>query len=146
MERQIGIGVIGHGLDGPRAQRGVPARARALPGPRRAPAARRRRRRQPSTAARTPSGVGFERTTDDWRAVVDDPAVEVVSVTLPNAMHREVALAALEAGKHVWVEKPVGRGLEDTAGRRRRGARAPASSPASASATASRPPSSTPAR
>ena len=59
--------------------------------------------------------VGFETTTDDWRAVIDDPRVEVVNVTLPNAMHREVALAALEAGKHLWVEKPVGRGLEDTA-------------------------------
>jgi predicted dehydrogenase len=59
--------------------------------------------------------VGFERTTDDWRAVIDDPAVAVVNVTLPNAMHREVAVAALEAGKHVWVEKPVGLGLEDTA-------------------------------
>ena len=59
--------------------------------------------------------VGFERTTEDWRAVLDDPAVEAVSITLPNAMHREVALAAIEAGKHVWVEKPVGLGLEDTA-------------------------------
>ena len=59
--------------------------------------------------------IGFETTTEDWRAVVDDPQVEVVNVTLPNAMHREVALAALEAGKHVWVEKPVGRGVEDTA-------------------------------
>ena len=58
--------------------------------------------------------VGFERTTADWRAVVEDPAVEAVSITLPNAMHREVALAAIAAGKHVWVEKPVGRSLADT--------------------------------
>jgi predicted dehydrogenase len=58
--------------------------------------------------------VGFERTAQDWRAVVDDPAVDAVSITLPNAMHREIALAAIEAGKHVWVEKPVGRGIEDT--------------------------------
>ena len=47
--------------------------------------------------------------------MIDDPRVEVVNVTLPNVMHREVAVAALEAGKHVWVEKPVGRGVEDTA-------------------------------
>jgi predicted dehydrogenase len=58
--------------------------------------------------------IGFEATTEDWRAVVEHPEVEAVSVTTPNAMHREVALAAIAAGKHVWVEKPVGRGLDDT--------------------------------
>src|SRR4051794_37335178 len=58
--------------------------------------------------------LGSARTTGDWRAVIADPAVELVSVTLPNALHREVAVAAAEAGKHVWVEKPVGRGLADT--------------------------------
>jgi predicted dehydrogenase len=58
--------------------------------------------------------VGFERTVADWRAVLEDPSVEVVSITVPNAMHREVAVAAAEAGKHIWVEKPVGRGVEDT--------------------------------
>jgi len=58
--------------------------------------------------------VGFESTTADWRAVIEHPEVEAVSVTTPNAMHREVAIAAIEAGKHVWVEKPVGRGLDDT--------------------------------
>jgi predicted dehydrogenase len=46
--------------------------------------------------------------------VIEDPAVELVSITVPNAMHREVAVAAAEAGKHVWVEKPVGRGVSDT--------------------------------
>jgi predicted dehydrogenase len=58
--------------------------------------------------------VGFEATTADWRAVVEHPEVEAISVTTPNALHRDVALAAIAAGKHVWVEKPVGRGLEDT--------------------------------
>src|SRR5262245_143517 len=58
--------------------------------------------------------IGFERTTDDWRAVIEDPAVDLVSVTVPNALHREVAVAAAEAGKHVWVEKPAGRGAADT--------------------------------
>jgi predicted dehydrogenase len=58
--------------------------------------------------------VGFERTVADWRAVLEDPEVDLVSVTVPNAMHREVAVAVAESGKHIWVEKPVGRGAEDT--------------------------------
>jgi len=60
-------------------------------------------------------GVGFEAAVEDWRAVLEHPGVEAVSVTVPNALHREVAVAAAEAGKHVWVEKPVGRGVDDTA-------------------------------
>ena len=59
--------------------------------------------------------LGFERCVADWRAVVDDPAVEAVSIATPNRLHREVALAAIEAGKHVWIEKPVGRVPADTA-------------------------------
>jgi predicted dehydrogenase len=58
--------------------------------------------------------VGFERTVEDWRAVVEDPAVDAISVTAPNALHREIATAVAEAGKHLWVEKPVGRGVEET--------------------------------
>ena len=58
--------------------------------------------------------LGFAATTDDWRAVVEHPEIRAISVTTPNHLHREIAIAALEAGKHVWVEKPVGRGLDDT--------------------------------
>lgn len=66
---------------------------------------------------------GFARATDDWRALVSDPAVEIVSITTPNRMHCEMALAAIEAGKHVYCEKPMGltlheaRSMAEAAGR-----------------------------
>lgn len=56
---------------------------------------------------------GFARHSDDWRAVVTDPAVNVVSITTPNGTHREIAEAALRAGKHVWLEKPMALTLDD---------------------------------
>jgi len=52
-------------------------------------------------AAAMAAQFGFARSTDDWRALVADPAVELVSITTPNRRHREIALAALAAGKHV---------------------------------------------
>jgi len=57
---------------------------------------------------------GYAEAVDDWRALVAHPHVDVVSVAGPNFVHRDVAVAAAEAGKHVWVEKPVGRHLADT--------------------------------
>ncbi|MCP4317004.1 MAG: Gfo/Idh/MocA family oxidoreductase [Hyphomicrobiales bacterium] len=56
---------------------------------------------------------GFENSTDDWTEVVGDPDVDVVSVTTPNSFHAEMAIAALEAGKHVWCEKPMAPSIED---------------------------------
>lgn len=50
---------------------------------------------------------GFRRATDDWRTLVADPAIDVISITAPNAFHAEMAIAALDAGKHVWCEKPM---------------------------------------
>lgn len=43
----------------------------------------------------------------DWRELVSDPSLEAVVVAVPNALHAEVAIAALEAGKHVLLEKPM---------------------------------------
>ena len=54
------------------------------------------------------SRFGFERSVADWRELLDDPAVAAVSVTAPNHLHRPIATAAAAAGRHVWVEKPVG--------------------------------------
>jgi predicted dehydrogenase len=56
---------------------------------------------------------GFEKATADWRDLVADPAVDVASITTPNDLHAELAIAALEAGKHVWCEKPMATSLAD---------------------------------
>ena len=65
-------------------------------------------------ARRRADEFGFESSTDDWRALIADPGVEVVSITTPNALHAPMAIAALEAGKHVWCEKPMAPSLEDS--------------------------------
>jgi myo-inositol 2-dehydrogenase/D-chiro-inositol 1-dehydrogenase len=43
----------------------------------------------------------------DWRALVDNPAIEAVIVAAPNHLHAPIALATLAAGKHVLLEKPM---------------------------------------
>lgn len=50
---------------------------------------------------------GFEKATGNWRELISDPEVDIVSVTTPNEFHAEMAIAALQAGKHVWCEKPM---------------------------------------
>lgn len=47
------------------------------------------------------------RTTPDWEAAVGDPEVEAVVVATPASTHYDLVKAALEAGKHVFVEKPL---------------------------------------
>lgn len=44
----------------------------------------------------------------DWRELVACDEIDAVSVTAPNALHRELGVAVAEAGKHLWIEKPVG--------------------------------------
>lgn len=58
-------------------------------------------------AARAAAALGFAGSTGDWRAMVADPGIDVVHITAPNALHREMALAALAGGKHVHCEKPL---------------------------------------
>ena len=50
---------------------------------------------------------GFARATADWRALIADPAVDVVHITAPNRLHVPMAKAAIAAGKAVHCEKPL---------------------------------------
>lgn len=56
---------------------------------------------------------GYERAYADWHHLVADPDVDVVSVTAPNALHRDLGVSVAEAGKHLWIEKPVGLSAAD---------------------------------
>jgi predicted dehydrogenase len=50
---------------------------------------------------------GIPRTAPSVEALVNDPEVDVVYVATPHPLHREQALAAIAAGKHVLIEKPI---------------------------------------
>jgi predicted dehydrogenase len=43
----------------------------------------------------------------NWRELVADPQIDIVSIVTPPALHAEMACAAMKAGKHVLLEKPV---------------------------------------
>ena len=61
----------------------------------------------PEAAARAAQTLGFAHATADWRTIMADPAIDLVSITAPNALHKEMSLAAIAAGKHVYCEKPL---------------------------------------
>ena len=78
---------------------------------------------RPESLAAFAERHGIARTTTDWRELAADPEIDAVVVGTPNSLHAEQAIACLEAGKHVLVEKPMAttlaRGRGDERGRRR---------------------------
>lgn len=61
--------------------------------------------RELAEAAR--ANFGFKRATGNWRDLIDDPSIDIIDITAPNALHKEMAMAAIAAGKHVYCEKPL---------------------------------------
>jgi len=51
--------------------------------------------------------LGWSRAATDWRAVVEDPNIDIIDITTPNDTHAEIAIAAANAGKAVLCEKPL---------------------------------------
>ena len=50
---------------------------------------------------------GFPRITSDWREVVENPEIDIIDICTPDSSHRDIAMAAAAANKHVICEKPL---------------------------------------
>jgi len=51
--------------------------------------------------------LGWEKSASDWRAVVNDPEIDIIDICTPNDSHAEIAIAAARAGKNILCEKPL---------------------------------------
>ena len=95
----VGIGVIGYGYWGPNLARCISeaegAHLAAIADL--SPVARKR------AMARYPAA----RIEEQWQALIADPQIDACVVATPTHWHFEIALAALRAGKHVLIEKPI---------------------------------------
>lgn len=78
-----------------------------------------------ATAAKAAERYGFARALGDWRALLADPAIDLVAIATPNHLHAEMAEAALAAGKHVHCEKPMAPSLAQAESMARRAGSAP---------------------
>jgi predicted dehydrogenase len=56
---------------------------------------------------------GWTNTETDWRKVVSNPEIDIIDVATPGDSHCEIAVAAAEAGKIVFCEKPIGNTLDE---------------------------------
>ncbi len=71
--------------------------------------------RDPSRAAAAAERWGWSESSADWREVVQRDDIDVVDIVTPGDSHAEIAIAALEAGKHVLCEKPLANTTEEAA-------------------------------
>ena len=69
--------------------------------------------RDASLVAEAAAKYGWTESATDWRSVIERDDIHIVDICAPGWMHAEIAIAALEAGKHVLVEKPLANTLAE---------------------------------
>ncbi|HEY4632714.1 MAG TPA: Gfo/Idh/MocA family oxidoreductase [Candidatus Limnocylindrales bacterium] len=115
MTTSIGIGLIGFGWMGQahsRAYRDIPV---YFPESGLRPRLVAVADTDPARVALATENFGYASGTSDWRELLERDDIDVIDITAPNAVHRELAEAAAAAGKHIACEKPVGIDPADTA-------------------------------
>ena len=69
--------------------------------------------RDPSAVKAAADDYGWAESATDWRTVIERDDIDIVDICTPGHLHHDIALAALEAGKHVLVEKPLANSLAE---------------------------------
>lgn len=67
----------------------------------------------PHALRRAATRFNIQQRESDYRRLLEDPAIDAVAVCVPASCHVEIALAVLEAGKHLFIEKPLALTLEE---------------------------------
>lgn len=62
---------------------------------------------RPETAAQAQALLGIEHGVTDYRAITENPAVDIVHICTPNHLHRDALLSAMAHGKHIYCDKPL---------------------------------------
>ena len=123
----IGVGMIGYAFMGrvhSQAWRSVSAFFDVPLAPRMAVLAGRSKERTSAAAAQ----LGWADVETDWRKLVERDDVQIVDICTPGDSHAEIAIAALQAGKHVLCEKPLANSVAEAEAMTRAAAAAPGKS------------------
>ncbi len=57
---------------------------------------------------------GWEESTTDWKSLIERDDIDLIDINAPSNVHKEITIAALQAGKHVFCEKPLALTLQDS--------------------------------
>ena len=108
MTRRLRIGLVGSGFIAKCHVLGYRAMTMVFPGASAVPVLELVADLTEALASSARERFGFARHVGDWRRLVSDPEIDIVDISVPSHLHRDIALAAVAAGKHVYCEKPVG--------------------------------------
>jgi predicted dehydrogenase len=69
--------------------------------------------RHPDAVAAAGKKWGWQESATDWRSAIERDDIDIIDIVTPGDSHAEIAIAALEAGKHVLCEKPLANTVEE---------------------------------
>ncbi len=110
MRRTINIGLVGYGFMG-RAHSTAYRQAWPFFQPRLKPVMKAICGRNEAAVRQAADSLGWETYETSWEQLVDREDIDLIDICTPGDSHRDIAVAAAEAGKHVFCEKPLANSL-----------------------------------